>query len=588
VKNEKQNELAHCTTRDNARRVHPDSRHIGRADNGKPSAADALLNPDGTLNISTGVRGAIDLRGWNVTLDTMRGPVFEPSDRALLLPGTVDWSPLNTGVNGAVQAVAISGTDVYVGGYFTTAGTCIIGCNYIAKWDGTTWSPLGTGMSGFPSAAVNAIAISGTDVYAGGWFTSAGTCTSGCNRIAKWDGASWSPLGTGMNETVYAIAISGTNVYAGGHFTSAGTCNSAAGCNRIAKWDGSSWSPLGSGMSSRVNAIAISGTDVYAGGEFYSAGTCVIGCDYIAKWNGSSWSPLGTGMNNYVHALAISGTDVYAGGEFNSAGACTSGCYRIAKWDGSSWSPLGTGMGFHVLALAISGTDVYAGGWFTNASTCDSAAGCKYIAKWDGSTWSPLGTGMNSVVQALAINSAGVYAGGQFTSAGTCNSASGCNAIARYGGLTESARITGPGTYTIYIGDRPVVINVNTQGTLARINITRFNTSHPNATGNYATGVYWQIEGLDGSNNTATGFNVTLTLPHANKTNPKACRYVGGWACAASAFTSSTVTRPGVTAFSDWTVGEDVPTNVTLSNFNAQPQPFDLVAWFKQMLGLAR
>ena len=40
----------------------------------------------------------------------------------------------------------------------------------------------------------------------------------------------------------------------------------------IAKWNGSSWSALGSGMNSRVAALAVSGSDLYAGGEFTTAG----------------------------------------------------------------------------------------------------------------------------------------------------------------------------------------------------------------------------------------------------------------------------------------------------------------------------
>src|SRR5204863_176191 len=42
------------------------------------------------------------------------------------------------------------------------------------------------------------------------------------NYIAKWNGTSWSALGSGMNSSVYALSLSGTNVYAGGLFTTAG------------------------------------------------------------------------------------------------------------------------------------------------------------------------------------------------------------------------------------------------------------------------------------------------------------------------------------------------------------------------------
>jgi hypothetical protein len=82
--------------------------------------------------------------------------------------------------------------------------------------------------------SVLALAVSGTNVYAGGDFTIAGTCTTGCNRIAMWNGTTWSALGTGMDSTVFALAVSGTNVYAGGIFTSAGTCTT--GCNYVARY----------------------------------------------------------------------------------------------------------------------------------------------------------------------------------------------------------------------------------------------------------------------------------------------------------------------------------------------------------------
>jgi hypothetical protein len=135
--------------------------------------------------------------------------------------------------------------------------------------------------------------------------------------IAKWDGSSWSGLGSGMdwvNNWVLALAVSGSDLYAGGPFTMAG--GSAA--NYIAKWDGSSWSVLGSGMDWLVSALAVSGNDLYAGGVFTNVGG--IRVSNIGKWNGSSWSALGSGVNGGVLALAVSGSDLYAGGGFIAAG----------------------------------------------------------------------------------------------------------------------------------------------------------------------------------------------------------------------------------------------------------------------------
>ena len=90
--------------------------------------------------------------------------------------------------------------------------------------------------------------MSGTNLYAGGYFTTAGGVTA--TNIAKWDGSAWSALGSGMNgdgDIVYALAVSGTNLYAGGDFTTAG----GVPANYIAKWNGSAWSALGSGMNRR-------------------------------------------------------------------------------------------------------------------------------------------------------------------------------------------------------------------------------------------------------------------------------------------------------------------------------------------------
>ena len=62
--------------------------------------------------------------------------------------------------------------------------------------------------------------MSGTTLYAGGYFTTAGEVSA--NYVAKWDGNAWSALGSGLDGYVFALAVSGTNLYAGGNFTNAG------------------------------------------------------------------------------------------------------------------------------------------------------------------------------------------------------------------------------------------------------------------------------------------------------------------------------------------------------------------------------
>jgi hypothetical protein len=59
--------------------------------------------------------------------------------------------------------------------------------------------------------ALSALAVSGSDLYAGGYFVTAGG--SNANYIAKWNGRCWSALGSGMNNAVRALAVSGSNLY---------------------------------------------------------------------------------------------------------------------------------------------------------------------------------------------------------------------------------------------------------------------------------------------------------------------------------------------------------------------------------------
>jgi hypothetical protein len=338
------------------------------------------------------------------------------------------------GANGQVQAVAVDGSgNLYVGGRFNVIGDVV--AKFIAKWDGTRWSALGSGIND-EFAPVSALAVSGTNLYAGGNFTMAGGVT--VNRIARWDGSRWSALSSGMNDSVSALAVSGGNLYALGYFTTAG----GTPANHIAKWNGSSWSALGSGLDGNggfpyLFALAVSGSNVYAGGIFTTAGGTSV--NNIAKWNGSSWSALGSGIpfGGNVSALAVSGSNVYVGGQFQSAGGIAA--TNLARWNGSSWSAMGsmgnaTGDGSAVWALSVSGSDLYAGGYFTNAG----ATAANHVAKWNGSSWSPLGLGTDWDLSALAVSGSNVYAGGRFYTAG----GSEANFLAKWDGTTWS--VPGP------------------------------------------------------------------------------------------------------------------------------------------------
>ena len=188
----------------------------------------------------------------------------------------------------------MSGTDLYAGGYFTTAGG--VTANNIAKWDGSAWSALGSGMGGIDlecqcAGGERDQSLRRGILHHGGRGDGQRHRQMGRQRLVGLGlGGEW--------RIVCALAVSGTNLYAGGGFTTAG----GVPANCIATWDGSAWSALGSGMNwQRSSALAVSGTNLYAGGYFTTAGG--VTANYIAKWNGSAWSALGSGMSGSTPSM---------------------------------------------------------------------------------------------------------------------------------------------------------------------------------------------------------------------------------------------------------------------------------------------
>ncbi|HEY3242575.1 MAG TPA: hypothetical protein VGM03_04410 [Phycisphaerae bacterium] len=336
------------------------------------------------------------------------------------------WSSLGTGTTGVVDAVAVfndgSGSALYAGGGFVSAGG--VPANRIAKWNGTSWSALGTGIGPIFSQVL-ALAVfddgTGSALYAAGDFTTAGGAP--VNYIAKWNGTNWSPVGAGLGYIVLALKVfddgTGPALYAGGRFTTAG----GAPANYVAKWNGTSWSALATGMNDWVQDLAVfddgSGPALYAGGNFTTAdGVTAYG---VAKWNGVSWSALASQLNAYaiVRTLTVfnggTGPALYVGGYIISAGGNPAG--NIAKWSGATWSsPVGLGGDVYELTVFDDGNGpaLYAGGLFTGGG----GVAVNHIAKWNGMGWSPLGAGLNDSVSAVGVFDAGagpaLYAGGQF------------------------------------------------------------------------------------------------------------------------------------------------------------------------------
>lgn len=228
-------------------------------------------------------------------------------------------------------------------------------------------------------------------------------------RLAKWDGSEWifpeggdlgGPVPTGLTRSVMRIFDDGSGpaLFIGHNFQSAG----GQDVNYISKWDGASFHPLGAGVQdcpencdifSIIRAMEVfddgSGPALYVGGSFHKIGGIEI--NGLAKWDGREWSPVGTGLDQLegdqgVKALTVhddgSGPALYIGGFFPGIDGVTAN--NLAKWDGITISPINIGTNGDVLSFVVfddgSGSDLYVGGNLIHAAGLFT----RRIARWTG------------------------------------------------------------------------------------------------------------------------------------------------------------------------------------------------------------
>lgn len=305
-----------------------------------------------------------------------------------------NWSEKGTGsnalkANGAILSLCYDNyQNLYAAGSFTDSA----GKYYVAKWNGVQWTELGTGLNSLnANGLIEQIASDEYgNIYAGGYFTDSPSAASGQNYVAKWNGTHWIELGTGvhaLNPNAYIEQIATDSpdiVYAAGSFYN------SMGRSYVAKWNGTDWEELASPTSwlyayaGSITALHVDKQhNVYAGGWFEDS----VGTYFVAKWDGVKWTELGGlgGLNANAGIQAIT-TDkygnVYASGEFRSSGKT-----YVACWNGSSWSSVGMGaygLNGNDLVSAVCVSDsalIFAAGIFSDGAT--SADGYKYVAVYN-------------------------------------------------------------------------------------------------------------------------------------------------------------------------------------------------------------
>jgi hypothetical protein len=240
------------------------------------------------------------------------------------------FEPLATGINGTPYTMAF-GNDgtLYIGGDYLNAGGDANADN-ICKWTGAAFASIG-GVAGADNFVYDIAIAPNGDIYATGQFHNIGGVAA--NHIAKWNGTAWSALGTGLDDAGEALAIDQAgNVIVGGRFSNA----NGVACAYIAKWNGKTFVPLGSGVNNTVYELSFNENGIlYASGYFTIAGGLSL-TDKMAMWNGTTWAHLDIELpgDPIVYTIAPINQNTYIG--YDTAGTATASYLNTITNNGST------------------------------------------------------------------------------------------------------------------------------------------------------------------------------------------------------------------------------------------------------------
>ncbi len=215
-----------------------------------------------------------------------------PCSRIARWTGSV-WEQIgpSNAFNNDIRAITEFEGELWIGGDFTNVGGCTA-CDRLVKWDGSTWvgGDVGVDIQGGVDNTVRVLYVNQNDgkLYMGGHFVDLnldGVVNTDCRNIAVYDGSNWTPLGTGVNDYVRAIHEYNGTVVAGGYFTEAGGISA----NRIARFNPTTsvWSPMGQGFDGAGIDEYVKSAAVYQG-TFFAGGAYTVAeggpMNFISQW----------------------------------------------------------------------------------------------------------------------------------------------------------------------------------------------------------------------------------------------------------------------------------------------------------------
>lgn len=320
--------------------------------------------------------------------------------------------------NGSVYAMHVdtASTYMYIGGDFTQVGT--FSPPYLAKvsrLDGSPFSFNAVPWTAVPNTngPVRSIASAGTNVMIGGEFTTFASIQ--CRGLALLDAYSglWQSLNSGVNGTVYTIKQIGEKYYFGGEFTIAG----GDFRDNIACFDDSfNLFPFQPNLGGTVYSITmIDSVKMFVGGDFvqFYGDSVLRGALIDTAGLGllHTWGP-GINASVYTSVLDTAGRLYVGGAFFGMRGVPRQNLCSININNGipTAWQ---SAVNYQVNLLLLDADTMYVAGDFT---AIDNTARNR-IASINVSTNSltNFNPGVNGLVRTMDVKDSMLYCGGNFS-----------------------------------------------------------------------------------------------------------------------------------------------------------------------------
>ena len=199
----------------------------------------------------------------------------------------------------------MNGTNLFAGVYKRFSGSFNDnGGVFLSTDNGDSWTNVTTGLT---STNVQALAVNGTDLFAG---------TNGTGVfLSTNNGSGWTSVtNAGLkNINAHTFAFSGAYLFAG-----------TDGGGFLSTNNGANWTSSDTGLTHlKIQSLAVSGTNLYAGTNG--------GGVFLSTDNGNSWKAINTGLSILqVYSLAVSGTNLFAGTATGGASGGTGMVYKVA------------------------------------------------------------------------------------------------------------------------------------------------------------------------------------------------------------------------------------------------------------------